>query len=104
MGPRFAPGETIYNNLEDFYQKGTSFQNYLNMTGGTEKASFLLSVQHLDSKGITPESKYDKASVRLAGTVQISPKFSANASANYLNSGGERPVQGPGLFGGSGAI
>ncbi|WP_205703489.1 MULTISPECIES: carboxypeptidase-like regulatory domain-containing protein [Hymenobacter] len=103
-GPRFAPGETVFNNLEDFYQRGTSFQNYLNMTGGTEKASFLLSVQHLDSKGITPESKYDKASVRLAGTVKISPKFSANASANYLNSGGERPVQGPGLFGGSGAI
>ncbi|MGY2131813.1 SusC/RagA family TonB-linked outer membrane protein [Hymenobacter sp. HD11105] len=101
-GPRFAPGEEIFNNLEDFYQKGTSFQNYLTMTGGSEKASFLLSVQHLDSKGVTPQSEYDKASVRLAGTAQISPKFSVNASANYLNSGGERPVQGPGLFGGSG--
>ncbi|SMB97731.1 TonB-dependent receptor plug [Hymenobacter roseosalivarius DSM 11622] len=101
-GPRFAPNEEVFDNLQNFYQKGTSFQNYLTLTGGSDRASFLLSVQHLDSKGITPRSEYDKASVRLAGTVQISPKLTANASANYLNSGGERPVQGPGLFGGSG--
>ncbi|WP_400194020.1 SusC/RagA family TonB-linked outer membrane protein [Hymenobacter sp. B81] len=103
-GPRFAEGETVYDNVGNFFQKGTSFQNYLTMSGGSEKASFLLSASHLDTKGVTPESRYDKATVRAAGTVQFSPKLSGSGSAQYMNSGGERPLQGPGLFGGSGGF
>ncbi|KAA9338169.1 SusC/RagA family TonB-linked outer membrane protein [Hymenobacter busanensis] len=100
-GPRFEPNEAIYDNLGDFFRTGKTFQNYLTASGGSEKATFFLSASRLDQTGVVPESQYDKTSVRLTSTVQLSPKLSATASANYLNSGATRPFQGQGLFGNS---
>ena len=100
-GPRFGPAETVYDNLGNFFEKGRNFQNYLTLSGGTEKATFFLSASNLTQTGIVPNSAYDKSSVRLSGTVQLSPKLTAGASANYINSGGTRPFQGQGLFGNS---
>ena len=97
-GARFAEGQPVYDNLGDFFQKGYAFQNFLNMSGGTEKATFFVSASRLDQSGVTPENKYDKTTVRLSGTAQISPKVSVTASAQYLNSGGRRTLQGPGIL------
>ncbi|UOQ68515.1 TonB-dependent receptor [Hymenobacter volaticus] len=68
------------------------------MSGGTEKATFFVSASRLDQTGVTPENDYDKTTVRLSGTAQISPKISVTASAQYLNSGGRRTLQGPGIL------
>ncbi|UOG73732.1 SusC/RagA family TonB-linked outer membrane protein [Hymenobacter tibetensis] len=100
-GPQFGSEETVYDNLGNVFRTGTSFQNYLTMSGGSDKATFFLSASHLLQNGVVPESQYDKTSVRLSGTAKFSPKISASASANYINSGGERPFQGQGLFGNS---
>ncbi|MCC3157544.1 SusC/RagA family TonB-linked outer membrane protein [Hymenobacter sp. 15J16-1T3B] len=102
FGPRFGADETVYNNVEDFFQKGHAWQHYLTMSGGSEKATFLVSASRVDQTGVAPTSQYDKSTVRLSGTVQFSPKISASGSAQYLNSGGRTPLQGPGLFGGTG--
>ncbi|WP_310396436.1 SusC/RagA family TonB-linked outer membrane protein [Hymenobacter sp.] len=100
-GPRFGADETVYDNLGNVFQTGKTFQNYLTVSGGSEKATFFLSASNLNQSGIVPRSEYEKTSVRLSGTAQVSPKLSASASANYVNSGGERPFQGQGLFGNS---
>ncbi|MFD2721820.1 SusC/RagA family TonB-linked outer membrane protein [Hymenobacter monticola] len=100
-GPRFADGEEVYDNLGNFFRTGKAFQNYLTMSGGSEKATFFLSASNLTQSGTVPNSDYDKTSVRLSGTAQFSPKLSASAAANYINSGGQRPFQGQGLFGNS---
>jgi TonB-linked SusC/RagA family outer membrane protein len=97
-GPRFAEGETRYDNLGNFFKKGYTYQNFLNMSGGTEKATFFVSASRLDQTGITPENKYDKTTVRLSGNAQLSPKLNVTGSAQYLNSGGRRTLQGPGLL------
>ncbi|WP_210518505.1 SusC/RagA family TonB-linked outer membrane protein [Hymenobacter terricola] len=102
FGPRFAPGQPVYDNLANFYRKGYTYQNFLNMSGGSDKATFFVSASNLQQSGVTPQSKYDKTTVRLSGTAEISPKLSVSGSAQYLTSGGERPIQGPGLFGSSG--
>ncbi|WP_426061881.1 SusC/RagA family TonB-linked outer membrane protein [Hymenobacter sp. B1770] len=103
-GPRFAPGQEVYDNLRNFYQKGHAFQNFLNMSGGSEKANFFVSASNLQQTGVTPNSAYDKSTVRLSGTAEISPKLSVSGSSQYLTSGGLRPIQGPGLFGSSGGF
>ena len=102
FGPRFAAGQPVYDNLGNFYQKGHAYQNFLNMSGGSDKATFFVSASNLQQSGVTARSKYDKSTVRLSGTAEISPKLSVSGSAQYLTSGGERPIQGPGLFGSSG--
>ncbi|MCB2407657.1 SusC/RagA family TonB-linked outer membrane protein [Hymenobacter lucidus] len=98
-GPRFAEGEAVYDNLGNLFGKGTAWQHYLTMSGGGDKATFLVSASRLDQKGVVPNTLYDKSTVRASGTVQFSPKFSGSASAQYLNSGGQSPFQGGGLFG-----
>lgn len=102
-GPRFAEGQPVYDNLGNIFRKGNSFQNFLNMSGGSDKATYFLSVSQLDQKGVVPNSAYDRVSLRLSGTARFSPKISATASANYINSGGERPLQANGLFGTGGS-
>jgi TonB-linked SusC/RagA family outer membrane protein len=102
FGPRFVPGQTVYDNLENFYRKGYTYQNFLNMSGGSDKATFFVSASNLQQSGVTPQSQYDKTTVRISGTAAISPKLGVSAAAQYLTTGGERPIQGPGLFGSSG--
>jgi TonB-linked SusC/RagA family outer membrane protein len=102
FGPRFTDGQPVYDNLGNFYRKGYTYQNFLNMSGGSDKATFFVSASNLQQSGVTPQSKYDKSTVRLSGTAEISPRLSVSGSAQYLTSGGERPIQGPGLFGASG--
>ncbi len=97
-GPRFAAGQTQYDNLGNFFDKGYTYQNFLNMSGGSEKATFFVSASRLDQSGVTPENKYDKTTVRLSGNAQLSSKFNVTGSAQYLNSGGRRTLQGPGLL------
>jgi TonB-linked SusC/RagA family outer membrane protein len=103
-GSPFQAGQPVYDNLENFFQKGYAYQHFLNMSGGTEKATFFVSASRLDQSGVTPKNKYDKTTVRLSGTAQISPKVSVTASAQYLNSGGRRTLQGPGLISTAGAL
>ncbi|GAC1591260.1 MAG: SusC/RagA family TonB-linked outer membrane protein [Hymenobacter sp.] len=102
FGPRFGPGQPVYDNLANFYRKGYTYQNFLNMSGGSDKATFFVSASNLQQSGVTPRSLYDKSTVRLSGTAEISAKLKVSGSAQYLTSGGERPIQGPGLFGSSG--
>ncbi|MGI4833402.1 MAG: SusC/RagA family TonB-linked outer membrane protein [Janthinobacterium lividum] len=104
FGPQFAPGQPVYDNLGNFFQKGYAAQNYLTMSGGSDKATFFASASNLSQRGVTPNSKYDKTTVRISGSAQISPKFSVQGSAQYLNSGATRPVQGPGLISTSGTL
>jgi TonB-linked SusC/RagA family outer membrane protein len=104
FGPQFAPGQPVYDNLGAFFQKGYAAQNYLTMSGGSDKATFFASASNLSQSGVTPGSKYDKTTVRISGSAQISPKLSVTGSAQYLNSGAVRPIQGPGLFGSSGGF
>ncbi|MGI4864019.1 MAG: SusC/RagA family TonB-linked outer membrane protein [Janthinobacterium lividum] len=98
FGPRFQPGQPVYDNLGNFFRTGKTYQNFVNMSGGSEKASFFASASNLQQTGVVPESKYDKTTVRLSGTAQISPKLNVSGSAQYLNSGATRPLQGPGLL------
>ncbi|ALW85617.1 SusC/RagA family TonB-linked outer membrane protein [Hymenobacter sedentarius] len=104
FGPRFSPGEQVYDNVGNFFHKGHNFQNFLNMSGGSDKASFFVSASNLQQSGVVPESKYDKTTVRLSGTAEISPKLKVSGAAQYLTTGGERPIQGPGLYQSSGGF
>ena len=104
FGARFAPGQPVYDNLGNFFQKGYTAQNFVNMSGGSDKASFFASASNLQQSGVTPQSRYDKTTVRLSGSAQISPKLSVTGSAQYLNSGAIRPLQGPGLYQSSGGF
>ncbi|TCD02880.1 SusC/RagA family TonB-linked outer membrane protein [Pedobacter psychroterrae] len=103
-GSEFLPGEQIYDNLGTFFRTGTSQTHNLSVSGGSEKYTFRFSASHSEQNGVVPKTEYGKTSVRLSGSAIASEKFSVTGSANYMRSTGRRPLQGPGLFGGSGGF
>jgi TonB-linked SusC/RagA family outer membrane protein len=80
----------LFNNFKRAYRTGNQFRNTINMSGGTEKAIFSASVSSLNQEGVVPFSDYNNYSARVNGELRFSEKFKIGASANYINSGGNR--------------
>jgi TonB-linked SusC/RagA family outer membrane protein len=82
-GPRVTNQET-YDNYENFYQTGVSFVNNIEVTGGTEKTAFRLSIGDTRQEGVVPETELNRTSVRLSADVDLTDKVSVGGSANYV--------------------
>ena len=103
-GPQFLPGETIYDNMGDFFETGKSQTHNLSVSGGSEKYTFRFAASNANQNGVVPKTEYGKTSLRLSGSAIASEKFSVTGSANYIRTTGRRALQGPGLFGGNGGF
>lgn len=103
-GSAFQPGETIYNNLDEFFVTGKSQTHNLSVSGGSEKYTFRFAASNANQNGVVPKTEYGKTSLRLSGSAIASEKFTVTGSANYVRTTGRRPLQGPGLFGGTGGF
>jgi TonB-linked SusC/RagA family outer membrane protein len=103
-GSQFQPGETIYDNMEDFFVTGKSQTHNLSVSGGSEKYTFRFAASNANQNGVVPKTEYGKTSLRLSGSAIASEKFTITGSANYIRTTGRRPLQGPGLFGGNGGF
>ncbi|PZF73009.1 SusC/RagA family TonB-linked outer membrane protein [Taibaiella soli] len=73
------------NNIKDFFNTGKTLENNLSLGGGDEKNAFYLSLNTLNNTGVTPNTFYDKYSVRFNGTHDFSNKVYASLNFNYLN-------------------
>ncbi len=91
-----ATGEkaAVYNNPEDFFQTGMTWNHNLNLSGGNEKSRFYMSLGHLNQEGIIPNNIFKKTTLKISGETKLHEKFSLNGSANYIHSGGDRIQQG----------
>lgn len=101
-GKEFTPGEPIYNNLEDFFQTGYSYDNSFNVTGGSAKGNFYLSGSNFKQTGIVPTTDYDRSTFRFNGEQRHGiMTFGANASYSISNT--QKTLTGSGLWGSSGS-
>jgi TonB-linked SusC/RagA family outer membrane protein len=88
-----------YDNLNNFFQTGYTYNNAINIAGGTTKAAYYMALSNSQSSGIVPNNSFDKTTVKVAGDARLSDKFLVSGSANYVNSGGNRIQQGSNLSG-----
>ena len=79
------PYSAVKNNFKDFFNTVFATDNNLGFSGGSEKSSFYLGLNSLNSNGVYPGSKdnYNKYGVRFNGQTEFSNKFYAGISANY---------------------
>ncbi|TAE30913.1 MAG: SusC/RagA family TonB-linked outer membrane protein [Candidatus Kapaibacterium sp.] len=103
-GPRFQQGETVYDNLGSFFVPAFSMMHNITASGANENTNFLFSLNRTDQNGIVPMTNWTRTSLRLNAGAKVADRFQVQASLNYTNSGGNRALQGPGLFGSSGGI
>ena len=73
------------NNVRDFFRNGTSFNNSIGVTGGTDKMQTYLSYTNNAIKGIIPGNDLNRHTVNLRITNQIGSRFSTDAKVTYLN-------------------
>jgi len=90
-----ASGEPVktYDQYE-FFQTAVSQQYALELSGGSDKASFLTSASYNNSEGVVPENRYERFTLRITGDADLSKNFNLFASASYIHSGGDRIQKG----------
>ena len=89
----------VYDNDEDFFQTGVTYDNNLSIQAGGEKTNFYFSVGNRSQEGIVPNSTFRRTSFKATAQSQLTNKFKATASVIYTNSGGSRQQQGSNLSG-----
>jgi len=71
------------DNLQNFYQTGKTWTNTVAMTGGNENVTYRFSLSDLNSKGILPNTTYDRKVVNLALGARLDDHLSIEALAQY---------------------
>ncbi len=74
------------NNIKNFFDHGKDLNNFVSLSGGNENTSYYLSLNSLNSTGVTPNTFYNKYSVRFNASTQLSNNFYSTINLNYINS------------------
>jgi TonB-linked SusC/RagA family outer membrane protein len=100
-GPKISTleGVSSYDNLNEFFQNGTSFTHNLGISAGGAKSAFRLSFSRLDQEGVVPNTDFARTSLRFTGDVEANQYVKMGASANYIRSGGTKVQNGSNISG-----
>lgn len=98
FGERFQPGmtqvlfdnitvpyEPVRNRIRKFYRNGTTFSNTISIANGGDKGGFNLSLSNMDNKGIVENSNFNRKSINLGFTQNITSKLLVSGNINYSN-------------------
>jgi TonB-linked SusC/RagA family outer membrane protein len=96
-----AATDTIYNNIKDFFQHGITYDNNVNVSGGSKNGSFYLSGSNFNQTGILRNTGYDKTTFRFNGDQKYGGlTLSANVAYSVANT--DRTLTTAGLYSGGG--
>jgi len=91
------PYVALPDNISDFFETGTSYNNSITFSGGNEATNFYLSYANTTENGMLP-AKVDinnRNTFSARGTVK-GKKITFSAAANYVNRNGKNPPDGRG--------
>ncbi len=81
------------DNIENFYQTGTTLTNTVAVSGGSEKGTFRLSLSDMRNQSIVPNSTLTRQAISFRASSQISEKLFAEGKVDYTRQTGENRVQ-----------
>ncbi|MFL5595416.1 MAG: SusC/RagA family TonB-linked outer membrane protein [Gemmatimonadaceae bacterium] len=89
-GPALAPGTPTYDHGKEIFDQGRTLDNNLSMSGGNERTTFYLSGGLTSQDGVIvgPNNKYNRASLRLKGTHQLSSQLNVGGNFSYVDARG----------------
>ncbi|WP_169749118.1 SusC/RagA family TonB-linked outer membrane protein [Flavihumibacter petaseus] len=86
--PAFYGGTSSYglvpNNIENFFQTGSSFNNNIAVTGGSDKSNFRFSYNNLRYNDVVPNTYMNRQNFMLQGSSDITPQINLSVRANYM--------------------
>ena len=104
FGEKFAPGMThiLFNNLtvpyepqgsriKAFYRHGENLSNTVSLGTGGEKGGIHLSLNNTDNKGIMPNNTFNRKTMNLGFSYNLSEKFNFSGNVNYSKENNKNP-------------
>ena len=85
FGATYAPGTTLYNNVANLFQTGTSQKHNVSFEAGNENMTFRASASTLKYNGVVATSGYDRNNISISGTAKLSKWLNVEASMAYSN-------------------
>nr|WP_121272749.1 SusC/RagA family TonB-linked outer membrane protein [Pedobacter schmidteae] len=80
-----APATTYKNNVRDFYETGTTINNSVNISGGTDKIQGYASYSNNAIGGIVPNNKLDRNTLNMRLNTEILPGLTTDLKVTYVN-------------------
>lgn len=84
VADQYVPYAPIQDNLKDFYNLGSTFNNTLYLSGGSETSAFYFSYGNERAKGIVPSEEYESHSFRVNAQQKIG-KLSLSLNSSYFD-------------------
>ncbi|GAB3326826.1 TonB-dependent receptor [Larkinella ripae] len=88
-----APYEPVRNRIKKFYRTGSTWTNSVSVSSGSERGGFNLSVSNTDNKGITPNNSFNRKTINLGFSYNLSSKLTVTGTLNYSNEYNKNPPQ-----------
>lgn len=78
------------NNVKDLFQTGVSFDNSVNISGGSDISSFNMTVSDSRNEGYIPNSKFNRTGISLGGSAKLHERFTigGNLAFTFTNQSG----------------
>jgi TonB-linked SusC/RagA family outer membrane protein len=96
-----AATDTIYDNIGNFFQHGITYDNNVNVSGGSKNGSFYLSGSNFNQTGILRNTGYDKTTFRFNGDQKYG-RLTLSANVAYSVANTDRTLTTAGLYSGGG--
>ncbi|WP_128548203.1 SusC/RagA family TonB-linked outer membrane protein [Larkinella soli] len=106
FGEKFQPGMTqvlfggvtvpyapVQDRIKKFYRTGSTWTNSVAVSSGSDRGGFNLSVSNTDNKGITRNNTFNRKTVNLGFSYNLSPKLNVTGTLNYSNEYNKNPPQ-----------
>lgn len=100
-GAKYAAGETVYDNIGNFFKGSNTWDNSVNVSGGSKNGSFYLSASDYRQDGIMQASEYNKTTFRFNGEQKYGI-FKIGANVAYSVADQLSSLTSGGLYGSSG--
>lgn len=76
-----------YNNIDNFFVNGHTYDNTVSLTGNSEKLGYYFSLGSLKQNGIVPTTDFYRNSVRFGSIFKATDRLDFSVSINYFNTG-----------------
>jgi TonB-linked SusC/RagA family outer membrane protein len=101
FGPLLASGTTTYDHFKEMFETGSTIDNSLSLSGGTERSSFYLSLGHTNQDGfiIGPNDQYRRTTALVKGNLELNQQLRIGATVNFADTHGSFIQKGSNLSG-----
>jgi TonB-linked SusC/RagA family outer membrane protein len=81
-----VPYRAYPNNVKDFFETGTIFENSVSITGGNEKSVISVTLSQLNQQGFVPETEFLRHNISVGGKTTLSNGLVVGGNLAYTRS------------------